>query len=466
MSTKTRLFSEEALRAHGRLSQTARAFLEYVEDHPELLVRTDLGKAENLTAFVEERLQQWPTFVSSAMVRQMEEACIGIDRLVKSVFQRLFRGDWQKMARILDLDPDLVQMHMTEPTGIEYAISRSDWLLTPEGLKCIEINMGSHLGRWSTDRFSAIALKHPLVKAFLEERGETPQVPPTTSMVLAHLTETALARGFYKDKVLNIGICIPDPDSKRVGEHDPDLYQREFKQILASKAPAMSGQCLCGTVDELEARGYELHIRGHYIGALYEAQDKDITNAAYRCAKSGKLALFTGPLTPILSDKRTFAFFSDPRYQRFFNAEERAFIQRHIPWTRQVKDINVLWRGREVTMPDLLRREQSSLVLKASRSLGGQDVIIGRETDEQGWNESIENALCRGDWMVQEILDTDPIYYQYGAEGCEPHHLVFGVYNVGNKFAGALVRMLPRSGSGVVNISRGAFQNMLLEVSQ
>lgn len=466
MSTKNRLFSEEALRAQSRLSQTARAFLEYVEDHPELLKRTDIGKAENLTAAVEERLQQWPTFVSSALVREMEETCIGIDRLVKSVFKRLFRGDWQKMARVFDLDPDLLQMHMAEPNGIDYAISRSDWLLTAEGLKCIEINMGSHLGRWSTDRFSQIALKHPLVKAFLEERGEQPHIPPTTRMVLAHLTETALTSGFHKDKVLNIGICIPDPDSKRVGEHDPELYQREFKQILASKAPAMSGQCICGTVAELEARGDELHIRGHYIGALYEAQDKDLTNAAYRCAKAGKLALFTGPLTPILSDKRTFAFLSDPKYQRFFTAEERAFIQRYIPWTRQVKDINVLWQGREETMPDLLLREQSKLVLKASRSLGGQDVIIGRETDEQRWRESVENAVARGDWMVQEILETDPIYYQCGEEGCEPHHLVFGVYNVGNKFAGALVRMLPRSGSGVVNISRGAFQNMLLEVSR
>jgi hypothetical protein len=65
--------------------------------------------------------------------------------------------------------------------------------------------------------------------------------------------------------------------------------------------------------------------------------------------------------------------------------------------------------------------------------------------------------------VVQDYLAPRPQVFQAGEEGWAWHDLVWGLYAFGDRYAGVLMRLLPRGESAVINISRGARIGVVLE---
>jgi hypothetical protein len=117
---------------------------------------------------------------------------------------------------------------------------------------------------------------------------------------------------------------------------------------------------------------------------------------------------------------------------KYFTAEERQIFRRHILWTRVLKD-------RQTTLPegdlgDLLeyvREERELLVLKPSRSYGGDRVIIGHLEEQATWEREIEQALAgEDDWVVQRLamlpVHEFPVVGPGGSVHMEPFYTVLG----------------------------------------
>jgi hypothetical protein len=80
------------------------------------------------------------------------------------------------------------------------------------------------------------------------------------------------------------------------------------------------------------------------------------------------------------------------------------------------------------------------MVIKQVSSDGGRQVYLGRCTPAPVWRDSVASACATGDWIVQEFL---PPEYPPGAVPAEPDtHPVWGVFVVGDRYAGGLVRLL------------------------
>lgn len=95
----------------------------------------------------------------------------------------------------------------------------------------------------------------------------------------------------------------------------------------------------------------------------------------------------------LLYNKAIFALLSDEANAHLFRAEERAAIQRHIPWTRLVADRETVIDGAPQDLVAYIRENQHELVLKPVREYGGTGVLLGWEMEPSAWEDGLRQAL-------------------------------------------------------------------------
>ncbi|MDI7269439.1 MAG: hypothetical protein QME96_15735 [Myxococcota bacterium] len=90
-------------------------------------------------------------------------------------------------------------------------------------------------------------------------------------------------------------------------------------------------------------------------------------------------------------------------WDRLSRAERRT-VAACVPWTRMVRAERIDGpAGRRVDLPEHVRRNRRSLVLKPNRGCGGDGVTIGRAVSQAAWEKTLRDALREeGTWVVQE----------------------------------------------------------------
>ena len=83
------------------------------------------------------------------------------------------------------------------------------------------------------------------------------------------------------------------------------------------------------------------------------------------------------------------------------DAEERAAVERHVPWTRQVLGGVTRYQGQQVPLLTFAQRNRERLVLKPNDDYGGQGVLLGWETDQTTWDRTLAAAQA-APFVIQE----------------------------------------------------------------
>jgi uncharacterized circularly permuted ATP-grasp superfamily protein len=122
------------------------------------------------------------------------------------------------------------------------------------------------------------------------------------------------------------------------------------------------------------------------------------------------------------------------------DAEERAAVREHVPWTRQVLGGVTRYQGQQVPLLTFVQRNRERLVLKPNDDYGGQGVLLGWETDQVRWDRALAAAQA-APFVIQErvpvpseiyptwtpeeglrftprYVDSDPCVYGDRAVGC------------------------------------------------
>ena len=108
----------------------------------------------------------------------------------------------------------------------------------------------------------------------------------------------------------------------------------------------------------------------------------------------------------LIHKKALFAVLTDPRHAALFAKDERAAIDMHVPWTRQVRSGNSDYHGEQIDLLKFVTARRDSLVLKPNDDYGGHGIYIGWNTDASAWDEAMDKALADGDYLVQERVPT------------------------------------------------------------
>jgi hypothetical protein len=451
------LATEHRLAHHGRLSRRNLEFREYAVATPEAQVRANFSTVAERAGRFTVPVQPWPTFVRRDRLTAWEQQAIALERLIKDIPRRLFDNDPARIASVFCLPSEqLATVIMAEPNGIPEALSRLDFIEVDGELKLLELNSGSYLGGCELSTLAGSLPAEPMLAPFFG--GVEAPVRSTQPALLRHmlrnLRDSPLAEGADR---FDIGYVFTRGGLEDLLCNVTHVFYNQTARSVAEEL-GIDFPCALHCLDEseIEVRGDRVYANGIRLHAIFEQYENLTSKELFRSMKSGRLHLYTGPATAVVGSKRNVALLYELRDTEVFSDEERALIERSVPWTHAIQPTEVEWDGSTAYLPELLQAERQRLVLKPALASAGVNVFLGRSTPEEKWREMVRTALeGPGRWIVQELMASPPDLYQIGDEGCRACEVVWGLYSFGGEPGGGYLR-LDAVGGGPLNVGQGA----------
>jgi hypothetical protein len=459
-------WSEELRATHLALSAEDLKFRELARQDQDFLRRSTFHILDS-DLRLQYRQQPWPTFIGRAKLGQLESLTLALASLIRSVPQRIFHNDAAKICSFYGLPSHAAaDIILSEPNCIEDSMGRADLIDTADGFKCIEFNFTPNVGGWETGLLAEMQRKVPEVSLFLEREKIRFKYTSTLRVLFQHVLRQADRWRLCERGELNVACAFVPASLDEPGLRQAmELFQHELEQACQDAGASLRGQVIACHYGQLVPVQGKLFYGRKEVHAVLELCLDLAPTPVYRSFKAGKVLLFNGPITAVLSNKLNIALLSESQESSAFSPEERDVIRKHVPWTRQVTAERVRFRGEEAFLPDLLISERDRLVLKEGRNFGGKGVHLGRFTSAARWEEVSRRALETGGWVVQELLESLPYLYQCGEVGCAPHNVIWGPFVFGSLYGGVILRMQPQAAaSGAVNASLAATEGIVLEV--
>ena len=173
--------------------------------------------------------------------------------------------------------------------------------------------------------------------------------------------------------------------------------------------------------------------------------------------KKRKVCIVNPFRSRLASNKAVLSIMTNPKeFRSLFTDEENQVINRHVPWTRRVMDIQTHYENNMVFLLKHIINHKDHLVMKPADSYGGKDVVIGRECDEADW-EVLMNRIINNkeDWVVQRYVDITRIdmpHLDNGKVDLLPKKFNVNPFVFDGKYAGSMARL---SDESVINVSAG-----------
>jgi len=115
--------------------------------------------------------------------------------------------------------------------------------------------------------------------------------------------------------------------------------------------------------------------------------------AAY---KDGNVCM-VGPFrSHIIHNKRIFSILRDTTKTTFLNSEEQKFVERHIPFTKELSD------------PDAENRARTSkeeYILKPMDRYAAKGVFVGVDHNQEEWERTIDSIQEKDSYLVQQFIE-------------------------------------------------------------
>lgn len=449
------MIPEEFKRKHAAVSKTWGRFLEFIERHPELATPLDASAIQYSYP-----LQAWPTFISPDRREQIAEATTGMFRVLKLIPTRIFGGDPVRIGAYYNLPPGLMAHLLSAPDGLGYAIGRGDFLDGDSGFKCVELNPYGNLGGLDTEFIAAAYRQQSAVfSRFVAATGTDARTDRLMLALFEHFVREACKLGTACAEI-NVAAAV-DADEFDF-EANTSKYAPIYAEALARVDPTLRGKVICCPVAEIESRNGTLYHADARLHAVWEL------GIAERCPeklyfpfKYRRVAYFNSPLAFCLGDKRNLSLLSQHADDPCFTAEERAIIDRHVPWSRNIEDVETRYGRQAGPLLGIVRRHRERLVLKKGFGMRGEQVFLGPSMSAGEWDDTLRIALSENDWLVQEYIEPRSYLYQHGERGVSAFRGVWGTFCFGETFAGAYLRLMPESQSGPINSARGAMTGLV-----
>jgi hypothetical protein len=152
----------------------------------------------------------------------------------------------------------------------------------------------------------------------------------------------------------------------------------------------------------------------------------------------------------------------------WMSAAERAFVAQYLPWTRVLTDRRTTVGSTEVELLDHTLDNQQDLVVKRGIGSNGRQVVIGRETDQGTWRQTVESAAAAGTSVVQRFVPIRSRRQPVLTDALDvpesvPVAPIISPLLFGGRPAGALTRFFPDDSAGIISVaSRAAMFNVVV----
>lgn len=314
---------------YGRLANTNVRFLEFVEKNPDTLKRSNFNLLElNHQVF---KLQPWPTFINRYRKNEIKEVSVKICNLIKSLPERIFENDPDKMSRYYKIPPDIVEMQLQGATHehIENLLARGDYLFSREGFKCLGYNITANLGGWESAIWIPIYLKIPIISKFLAEYKSRVHSKNLLSIAFGQMLRTALKKFNGGEREINLAVVPPNQKGNN-GEYLAQAYERVLQDFN------LKGKVVFCHYDQLEIIDDYVFFGGLKIHLLNEMYHGILSPETKEVFKLGNICMYNAPISGLISNKLDIALLSELQNSDIFTYQERELIKKYILWTRKI----------------------------------------------------------------------------------------------------------------------------------
>ena len=336
---------------------------------------------------------------------------------------------------------------------------RLDLFYHPETseIKFLEVNCGDPSGMGWHDALLDMFLALPVMK----------EMDKKYALTVDYLLETQFDAVMHKYRQFceTKGIEAKEkPDCAIVCWKDSTI--RGDFDLIADYYNAKGCQTSFADPGDLEYDGKRVTLKGVAIDAIYrDAMDDFLKDEFWsdcqpiiNAYKDGNIC-FVNPVRAATGDFKTMtAVMTDEKYRGLFTDEEWETAQKHIPWTRLVREGKTDYKGKEIDLASHLRAHRADFVLKPNCGYGGFGIAIGKESTGKEWDEALEKAFRPGaDYAVQEFVEIPreefPVLDENkNLKGFEPKNVNVNFWSHDGEFAGAFVRA---AGGSIINVHQG-----------
>jgi hypothetical protein len=387
-----------------------------------------------------------PNLISPVVYEEIRGVCRGIFGAIEKVERTLGRDLWDRV----DVTPEERELVAIDAGYARSSpMSRLDSFLTPSSYQFVELNAESPAGIAYADELAQLFLSLPVVKRF-EQRWKLRRFR-SRERVLETLLNCYRESGGQAAKP-----CIAIVDYEDVPTRTEHHLFREFFE--AHGHPSL----VCDP-RHLEYEGGRLRHQGQVIDIVYKRllvneflEKVSELQALLQAAKDRAVVLVNPFKCKPIHKKAIFAVLTDDELQHLFTDAERAAIAAHVPWTRRVSEGHTLRGGQRIDLPEFIRKNRETLVMKPNDEYGGKGVFIGWETSEAEWEQALHTALSSS-YVVQGKVELARQPFPQLTPKLEVRDLVVDLdpFVFEGEVEGFLTRL---SGSSLANVTSGAGQ--------
>ncbi|GHF75636.1 hypothetical protein GCM10018790_61930 [Kitasatospora xanthocidica] len=403
-----------------------------------------------------------PVFLSAAERALVAADLLQVHRLLTELPERLFDGDVAAMARAVgmtDTQTDIVRRATTADAPL-VPLARSDLYRGADGFKLLELNITSALGGFENAGINRAMLAHPALSEFVAGRklGYVDTFAGITRTLRAECARHMEPRGRRPVVAL-----VDWPESFK--SYEPRL---KVMAALFDREGIDAVPCHVGQIGE---NGGRLEVAGRAIDVLYRfflveeiatPADAAFVEPLLRAFEEGRVGMFSRLDAELYGNKGALAMLSDDRNRHLFTAEERACVDRFLPWTRHVRATATDAEGRELDLLPYAEAHREDLILKPTLLHGGSGIVPGWTVGPEEWRARLAEALD-GPYVLQERIKPIPeVFPADDGDGTQELFLNWGVFLTdplvtgGDGYNGCLVRGSTDPEVGVVSMNGGA----------
>jgi len=390
-----------------------------------------------------------PLFVPADEVARFADDLTKVFAILTSMPERYFDGDLRRYAAGLGMDPGLVDLMVIGATGRPPLYARADAYHDGASFKLLELNVGSELGGIDTAQVNRAYLAVDQFRSFAERHrlGFT----DTAERVAAALRRAAEP------------VTGGDPVVALIEGRD-GLAEHAHVFVAIQEALRRYGiDLMVGEIDQLgsvngkltlDGRPLDVLLRYYASGQLVGPADRARLERIVAADAAGKTVLFHPLEGALFASKGSLGMLHEPRVRALLTRDERAVVDRAVPWTRVISGAAGSLTGAD--WYDLVahcREHRESLVLKPGIGYGGVGVVVGREVTDRVWLDRLAEVRPL-DHVVQQVVApaAEPVL-NHATGVLEDWHANWGVFVDEAGYGGAFVRALRGRDGSVISYS-------------
>ncbi|MDQ0939571.1 hypothetical protein [Streptomyces sp. V1I1] len=304
-------------------------------------------------------------------------------------------GSWPARAEALGADPDdYPLLSGQDNTETEYCamMARPDIVIGERGPQLLDFNVsGTFGGPIETHALAAVWQRTH------QDDGRTPFTGSDPLVARVQAYEDVCTRRNLPKAVAVVGSLGDLLEDSDIRFHQLTLDQFRRRGFTAD---FFEPHELPDALGRPGALRYPLGLRNF---ALLDWRERGIGIEPVHQSQRSGLLLLPPQSSGLLANKKALALVSEGR--PWMTRAERRTVERHLPWTRMTIPGRTDWQQGEHDLPALLFRERDRFVLKRAIGQTGREVLIGRHTGQQAWEEAVNGAFEAGDSIVQEYVE-------------------------------------------------------------